>query len=149
MQGNLNPSARAGIAGVIAPQQAAVGAITTGWIDMVTFFSLLALISVGVIGANGTIDASIDQATDANGTGEKPVPGSAITQLAKAGGDNRQVAINLRPEDLDKNAGFRFVRLTVTVGGASTFLAAMILGFDPRYGPADANDLPTVAQIAG
>ena len=145
MQGNLNPSVRAALAGVIPPQQAAVGTITTGWVDLRKFFSALAVVNVGAIGAAGTIDAKVQQATDANGTGAKDVPGLAITQLLKAGGDNRQVAVNIRPEDLDKT-GFRFVRLSVTVGTASTFLAATLLGLDPRYGTATANQSTTVAE---
>ncbi|MEH3046500.1 hypothetical protein [Sphingomonas adhaesiva] len=145
MQGNLNPSARAALAGFIAPAQVAAGTVTTGWVDMRKFFAALAVLNVGAIGAGGTIDAKVQQATDANGTGVKDVPGLAITQLLKAGGDNRQVAINVRPEDLDKT-GFRFVRLSVTVGVASTFLAATLLGFDPRYGVASANQSTTVAE---
>lgn len=146
MQGNLNPSARVAIAGVIPPQQAAVGAVTSGWVDMATFFAVLGTVSVGAIGAGGTIDAQIEQATTIGGANAKPVTGSAITQLAKAGGDNRQVAINVRQEDLDKNGGFRFVRLTASVGGAATFLSGLLVGFDARYGAGTANQANTVAQ---
>jgi hypothetical protein len=146
MQGNLNPSARVAIAGIIAPQQAAAGTVTSAWIDMRTFFEVLATLNVGVIGAGGTIDAKIEQATDAAGTGAKAVAGLAITQLVKAGGDNRQVAINLRQEDMDKNGGFRFVRLSATVGVAATFLSAMLIGFDARYGSGSTNQSTTVAE---
>lgn len=146
MQGNLNPSARIAIAGAIAPQQAAAGALSSGWVDMRNFYSLLAMISVGVIGAGGTVDAKIEQASDNAGTGTKPVAPLSATQLLKAGGDNRQVAINVRQEDLDKNNGFRFVRLTVTVGVASTFLSAALVGLDARYGSASANQSAAVAE---
>lgn len=146
MQGNLNPSARTAIAGVIPPQQAAPGTVTTGFVDMRNFFAVLAMLNAGAIGAGGTIDAKIEQATDANGAGVKPVTGLAITQLAKAGGDNRQAAINLRQEDMDKNNGFRFARLSVTVGGAATFLSAMLVAFDARYGTGTANQSTTVAE---
>jgi hypothetical protein len=148
MQGNLNPSVRAALGGFIAPAQAGVGTVTTGWVDMRKFFAALGVLNVGVIGAGGTVDAKVQQATDANGTGAKDVPGLAITQLLKAGGDNRQVAINIRPEDMDK-AGYRFARLSVTVGTASTFLSASLLGFDPRYGAASANQSGTVVETVG
>lgn len=146
MQGNLNPSARAGVIGIIPPQQAGVGTVTSGWVDMRTFHDLLALINVGVIGASGTIDGRVEQATDGAGTGAKAVTGLAITQLLKADGDNRIAAINVRPEDLDKNNGFKFVRLSVTVGTASTFLSGLLVGLDPRYGAAAANQSTAVTQ---
>jgi hypothetical protein len=146
MDGNLNPSARVALAGVIPPQQAGVGTITSGWVDMRGFFAALAAVNVGVIGAAGTVDAKIEQATDANGTNAKPVTGLAITQLVKAGGDNRQSLINLRQEDMDKNNAFRFVRLSVTIGGAPTFVAAQLVGFDARYGTGTANQSTTVAE---
>lgn len=146
MDGNLNPSARTALAGSIPPQQAGVGTITSGWVDMRSFYSALAAISVGVIGAGGTVDAKIEQATDAAGTGAKPVTGLAITQLAKAGGDNRQSQINLRQEDMDKNGGFRFARLSVTIGTAATFVSGALIGFNARYGSGTANQSTTVAE---
>lgn len=146
MFGNLNPSDRAGIAAVINPAQVAPGTVTTPWVDARTFFALLAIISTGVLGAGATIDAIVEQATSDAGAGAKAVAGSAIGQIAKATGDNKQVAINVRPEDLDKNGGFKFVRLSITVGGAASFLSAMLVGFDPRYGAAGANQSTTVAQ---
>ena len=146
MQGNLNPTARVAVAATIAPQQASVGTVTTGWIDMRNFFAAAAVLNVGVIGAAGTVDAKIEQATDGNGASVKAVTGLAITQLTKVGGDNRQSLINLRQEDMDKNNGFRFVRLSVAVGTAATFLAATLIGFDPRYGAGGANQTTTVAE---
>lgn len=146
MQGNLNPSARAAIAGFLPPASVGVGTATTGWVDMRTFFALLALINVGAFGVNGTIDAKIQQAMDGTGAGAKDVAGSAITQLLAAGGNNRQVAIDIRPEDLDKNNGFKFVRLSLTVGTAATLVSAVLMGLDPRYGTAAANQSTSVAQ---
>jgi hypothetical protein len=146
MQGNLDPSSRTAIAGVIPAQQANVGTITSGWVDMRDFFALLAVLNIGVIGAGGTVDVKIEQATDAAGAGAKQVGNLAAAQIVKAGGDNRQAAINVRQEDLDKNNGFRFVRVSVTVGGAASFLSAMLVGFDARYGAGSANQINTVAQ---
>ncbi len=146
MQGNLDPSARVAIAGVIPAQQAAAGVVTSNWVDMRSFYALLASLNIGVIGVGGTVDAKIEQAVDANGTGAKAVTGLAVAQIAKAGGDNRQAGINVRQEDLDKNGGFRFVRVSVTVGVAATFLSATLTGFDARYGAGSANQLGTAAQ---
>lgn len=146
MMGNLDPGARVALMGVIPAQQAAVGSVSSGWVDMRNAFELLATLNIGVIGNGGTIDARIEQATSDAGAGAKPVTGLATAQIVKAGGDNRQAAINVRQEDLDKNANYRFARLTVTVGGAATFLSAMLFGFDLRYGAGGANQLSSVAQ---
>lgn len=143
---NLNLSSRIGVIGGISPRSAGVGAVTTGWLDMQSLFTVLALISIGAFGANATVDAQIEQATDVNGTGAKPIPGSQITQLVAAGGNDRYAQINLRQEDFDRNAGFRFFRLSMTVGGAATQLAASIIGSDFRAGGGAQNAATSVAQ---
>ena len=51
-------------------------------------------------------------------------PAKAITQLLAAGGNNRQVIIEARDTELDVNAGFAYVRLSITVGTAHSVLAA-------------------------
>lgn len=148
MNGNLNPSMATGVVAVINPVSQAAGTVTTGWIDMQKFGALLAILAVGALGAGATVDAKIEQATDAAGAGAKDVAGSAITQLTKAGtDDNKQVLINLRQEDLDKNNAFRFVRLSVTVGTAASLVSAIMLAFNARYGAATDNDAATVDEI--
>lgn len=148
MNGNLNPSMAAAVVGIINPVSQAAGTVTTGWVDMQKFGALLALLAVGALGASATVDAKIQQATDGSGTGAKDVTGSAITQLTKAGtDDNKQALINLRQEDLDKNNGFRFARLSVTVGTAASLIAATVLGLNARYGAATDNDATSVDEI--
>jgi hypothetical protein len=146
--GNLNPSARAGILAAISPQSAAAGTYTSGWVDMQDVYSLMAIILVGAMTATGTLDAKVQQATDSGGTGAKDVSGTAITQLTAAGTDsNKQVAINVTQADLDRNNGFRFVRLSVTTATAASLLAGMIVGLDFRYGAATDNDAATVDEV--
>ena len=150
MYNNLNLSSRVAVLGGIGPRAAAAGAVTTPWLDMQSQFTVMAIISVGAIGAGGTVDAQIEQATDANGAGAKPIPGSQITQLVAAGGNDRQALIDLRDADFDRNAGFRFFRLSVTVGGgAATQLGATVIGADFRAGSGTQNGAASVAQIAG
>lgn len=143
---NMNPSQRAALVAAIAPSQQAAGAQSTGWIDMRDWYTLLASISLGVLGAAATVDAKIEQAIDNAGTGIKDVPNLAITQLTKVGAaDGKQAMINVRQDDLDRNAGYRFVRLTLTVGVAASFTAGAVVGLDPRYdAPANA---ASVAQV--
>lgn len=148
MNGNLNPAARASVVAAINPQSGAAGTFTTGWVDMQAFFAVLAVLQVGALGASATVDAKVQQASDSSGTGAKDVAGLAITQLTKAGtDDNKQVEINIRQEDLDKNNGFRFVRLSVTNATAASLISAVIVGMSPRYGDMTANDATTVDEV--
>lgn len=146
MFNNLNLSSRIALLGGISPRAAAAGAVSTPWLDMQMLFTVMVLVSIGAFGAGATVDVQIEQATDVNGANAKPVPGSQITQLVAAGGNDRQAQIDLRQEDFDKNAGFRFFRVTVTIGGAATQLAAMVLGTDFRAGNGTSNDATTIAQ---
>lgn len=114
------------------PAAVAASTVTTGWVPMAKVAALMAVLQTGVMGASGTIDAKLQQATDAAGTGAKDVTGKAIVQLVKATGDAKQVLINLKPEELDVANGFAFVRLSITVGTAASLLGAQIWGAYPR-----------------
>lgn len=145
----LNPSQRVAVAGVIDPDALGAGTYETGWIDLGQFAAIMAVLAVGTMGASATIDAKLEQATDASGTGAKDIAGTAITQLTQAGTDDsdKQVIVQAWGEDLDMNAGFRFARLSVTIAAASCDAGAVVLGIDPRYGPTTERDLATVAEI--
>jgi hypothetical protein len=98
-----------------------------------------------VLGASATVDAKLQQATDSSGTGVKDITGKAITQILKASGDNKVAMINVRDTDLDVNNGFTYVRLTVTVGTATSLIAACLSGFLPRYEPpVDSGSSPAI-----
>lgn len=131
----------------IDPASQAVGTVTTGWISAGNHHSLLALVQSGVLGTGATLDAKLQQATDASGTGAKDVTGKAITQIVKATGDNKQALINLRPDDLDVTNGYAYVRLSLTVAVAASLTAAQLLGFNPRFAPGDAINQAAVAQV--
>ena len=144
----LRPSDVAAVLGAIDPDAYAAGTYTTGWIDMKTFGSVLAIVMAGDLGAGATLDAKIEQATSAAGAGVKDVAAKAITQLTKAGtDDNKQALINLSAEDLDIANGFTHVRLSMTVGTAASDAGAVVLGFDARYQPASDSDAATVDEI--
>ena len=131
----------------IDPASQAVGTVTTGWISAGNHHSLLALVQSGVLGTGATLDAKLQQAIDASGTGAKDVTGKAITQIVKATGDNKQALINLRPDDLDVTNGYAYVRLSLTVAVAASLTAAQLLGFNPRFAPGDASNQAAVAQV--
>ena len=141
---NLPASARAGVVGVIDPDLNTAGTHTTGWIAAKDFFSFLAIIAVGSLGASAAVDAKLEQAKDDAGTDAKDIDGKAITQIAA---NDVQALINVLPEELDVNEDFTHFRLSMTVSTASSDSAGLVLGLTPRYGNASANDIASVAEI--
>ena len=144
---NSKLSERLAILATLDPVSQAAGTVTTGWISTANHERLLAVIQTGVLGTSATVDAKLQQATDASGTNAKDVTGKAITQIVKASGDNKQAEINLRAEELDVNGGFGFVRLSLTVGTAASLVAAQIFGGDAKNLPASALNQAAVVQI--
>ena len=99
----------------IDPASLAVGTVTTGWLSVANFHALVASIETGALGTSATLDAKLQQAKDATGTGAKDVTGKSITQIVKATGENKQVLVNFHPADFDLSNDYGFVRLAVTV----------------------------------
>jgi hypothetical protein len=131
----LKPSDKATVVARIDPDAAGAGTVTTPWVLAGDYHQFLAVVMAGDLGASATLDAKLQQATDGSGTGVKDVTGSAITQLTQAGTDSDKLAlINLDPHKLDVDGGFDYIRLSVTVGVATSEIAALLLGFHPRYG---------------
>jgi hypothetical protein len=147
MNPNVKFSEKAALLATLDPASVAAGTVTTAWVSLSNIGQITALLQTGVLGASATIDAKLRQATDAAGTGAKDINGKAIAQIVKATGDNIQVMIEARPEDLDVNSGYFFVGLSVTVGAAASLLAASLLGSAPRYFPASAFNQAAVKQI--
>jgi hypothetical protein len=135
------------ILATLDPTSQAAGTLSTGWIPAGNHHNLLAVIQTGVLGTGATVDAKLQQASDATGTGAKDIADKAITQIVKASGDNKQVLIDIKPEELDIANGFGFVRLSLTVGVAASFTAAQILGISPRVLPAAGANQASVSQI--
>lgn len=146
---NAKATEQVALLDVIAPSAQAAGAATTGWIPAGQFQKFLALVQAGTFGSSATVDAKIQQATDASGTSAKDVTGKAITQLVAAGGNNRQVEINLDAQDLDVSNGFAYIQLSITVGTAATGTSGALFGFVPRLASASDFNAASVAQIVG
>jgi hypothetical protein len=128
---------------------ASVGAstVTSAWVSAKNHLAFLAIIATGVMGASGTVDAKVQQATTSGGAGVKDVSGKAIVQIVKASGDNKQALINFKGQDLDTEGGFGYVRLSITVGTAASIVGATLLGGAPRYEPANAFNQAAVVQV--
>lgn len=144
------PAEKAAIAATIDPASLTANTYVSDWVDMADFEQVMAILLLGAITTNGTVDAKLVQATDASGTGAKDIAGHAATQLTAAGTDsNKQVILQTRQDLLDVDGGFRYVALSVTTATAASLGAAVLLGFNPTYGPAYANDLASVDEIVG
>lgn len=131
---NVRGSDIAPLTGVIDPDAYTAATYTTGWVSMADAERALATVLVGTMGASATIDAKIEQASDASGTGAKDITGKAITQLTQAGTDSdKQVEINVISEELDVTNGFDHIRLSVTVAVAACDMAATLRSFSARY----------------
>lgn len=144
---NIKPSDRAPVLAVIDPDAYTAATYTSGWVDMSLWESLQVIVFAGTLGSGATLDAKLEQATSAAGAGAKDITGKAITQLTQAGTDSdKQAVINCQSEDLDVEGGFRYVRLSMTVGNATSDAGGVVLGMDPRYAPTDAS---TVDEVVG
>lgn len=144
---NFSPAA------VIDPDAYAVGTVVSAWVSMATWRRIVADVFAGTIGANGSVNAKLEQAQDAAGTGAKDITGKAITALTAAGTDSdKQARINLREEELDNNNGFTHVRLSITVASTDSpppgsYVVGVIYGLDPDYHSAEEHDAATVDEI--
>ncbi len=147
MYPNAKASEILSVLATIDPVSQSAGSVTTGWVPVTNFHNFMATIQTGVLGASATVDAKIQQATDGSGTGVKDVTGKAVTQIVKAGGDNKQALINYRGEDLANLNGFTSVRLARTVGTAASLVAAQLLGFTPRFATAESFNQTAVVQV--
>jgi len=98
---------------------AAPGALSTAiapasYIDMQGHARILFLIDLGTL-SSGSFQAQVVQATDAAGTGSKNVSGATLPAAITA--SNKWATIEVPVSALDINNGFRFVSLSMTIGG--------------------------------
>jgi len=143
---NRLPSEKQAVVGTIDPDVYTAATYLSDAIDMSKFESIQAIVMAGVLGTAATLDAKLVQATTAGGT-YKDVTEKAITQLVKATDDDKQAIINLRVEELDVANDYRFVKLSMTVGTATSDAGAVVLGANAAINPASDNDLASVAEI--
>ena len=144
---NAKGSELLSVLATIDPAAQAVGTVTTGWVSVANHHGFLSLVQTGVLGTSATVDAKLQQALDSSGTSAKDITGKAITQIVKATGDNKQLLINVKPEELDTVNGFGFVRLLLTVGVAPSQTSAQMLGLNSRFAPADVSNQAAVVQV--
>lgn len=142
------PSELAAVVACIDPDAYTAAAYTSDYVDMQDFQQVMAVLQVGTMATNSTVDFKLVQATDSSGTGVKDISGKAATQLTEAGSDSdKQVILQARGDELDVAGGFRYVAAIMTVATAASDAGAVLLGFGPQHGPASDYDLASVDEI--
>jgi hypothetical protein len=86
------------------------------------------------------------QADDSSGNNPQDSNITALTQIVKASGDNKQAVMNFDPSQSNYPTK-PFVKLVVTVGTATSDGAAIVLGIDPRHKPVTDLDPTSVVQV--
>lgn len=110
---------------VIAPVAQATGTVRTTFFNMGLNQRCQFIVEVGNTGGSATVDATVYQATDTNGTGAKVLsPSKTITQITATG---KNAVINLNATELDVNNSFNCAALLITVGTASALLSSQTL----------------------
>ena len=142
---SARPSERAAIVACIDPDANTAGALTSDWVDMSKFDSLMAICMAGDVGAGGSIAFKLQEATSSTGAGAADITGKAITTLT-SGDANEQSIINLRADELTIGTG-RYVAAVMTTTGATSDSGALLIGFTARHAPASDNDLASVGEI--
>lgn len=144
---NQLPSEQCAVLGAIDPDAYTEAAYDSPWVALALWDRIQAIVMAGDLGSSATLDGKLVAAINSNGDSPADITGATITQLTQAGTDsNKQAIINLATDTLAGTA-YTHVRLTMTVGTATSDAGAIVLGFGPKYAPASDNDAATVDSI--
>jgi hypothetical protein len=142
------PSEKVAVVGTVDPDANATGEFATDWIKVADFQQVMFVVMTGILVTTTTVDFKVQEAKDSTGGSAQTLDSGNlnITQLTTASNDS-QVIVNVEAEDL--TALFSYVRgvMTLTLDAGDT--AVLALGLNPRYGPANDNDLASVSEIKG
>jgi len=125
------------VVAAIDPQTLNDASATSDWVDMSKFDEVVFVVAVGATDA--TVDAKLQEASDASGTGAADISGKAITQLG-ATDDNKQAVIRVRADELSADTGCFNARMgsgvfsTHAPGGKSGSGRASAVSFQCPYG---------------
>lgn len=132
------------IVATIDPASVAVGTADSDILDMQKFDEAAFVLALGTLGTAATVDLVLQASAAADLSG--PTAIRSATQLTKVGtDDNKQVILGLRNNELSSR-GLRYVRARVTVAGAASQAALVVLA-RPFAKPASDYDLASVDEI--
>jgi hypothetical protein len=118
----------------INPASQNAGSYNTGGIDMSEFRRAIFLIEVGSVGAAGTVDAKLQEASDSafatptDVAGNGNVTSASITQITAS---NKQATLEIRAGQCTK----RYVRCRLTVSANAVVLSATPIGGEADHKP--------------
>ncbi len=117
-------------------------------IDMSKFKRCLYVINVGVPAAAATIDAYLQSCLNSNfNSSVHNITNSNITQVTAANNTNTQVKLEVRADQVtQQNAGDRYVRLAVVLGGNTAFYSALGFGGESEQKPGSQYEPSSVLQ---
>jgi len=152
---NNLPSEVAAVVATVDPDAYAPGATLSDAIDMANWHAALGILLIGDLGTDGTVVMKWTQAATSGGV-YKDVSGATTATIDQADSpdpSNQRIKLDLRADQMDAENGYRFAKLSVTVGDASSpasatsDVAAVALGVWPKVGVASAYDLASVDEI--
>ena len=147
MYPNLSGSDQFAILSVLDPATRLGGGFPSTFVSMAGWTSMLMIAQVGAFGASATFDARLQMCPDNSGSDSRNISGKSITTLVAAGGDSKQVMINLFPSDL--LSGFDYVRMVLNTSTTTTFCSAFLIGVSGRSSPASISNASSVIQLVG
>jgi hypothetical protein len=144
---NVKAREKLAILGTIDPQTVVNTEVFTDVVDVSGFHQVYGIALLGNMAAETVDFKAYRCASDGNSA----VALTSATQLAAhaTNNDNKQIAINVRSDDLIAS-GARYIKFGLVTGGATGGAAAVVaLGVDARFNPASSSNLSSVAETAG
>jgi hypothetical protein len=143
---SARPSEKVAVVGTVDPDANATGAVATDWIAVADFQQVMFVVMAGILVGTATLDFYVEEADTSTGANSATLASGTlnITQITTAGNDT-QVIVNVDSESLSNT--FTHVRGVLQVTTQTADSAVLALGLLPRYGPANDNDLASVAEI--
>jgi hypothetical protein len=146
---NLLGSEEWAVVATVDPDANGTGIVLSDAIDMKLFEQILVVAMTGDMGAAATLAVKLQSSPGtASPNVYTDVTNKAITTIddgSPAGfGQNLQAIINLRGDELTE--GHRFVKVSHTIGTATSDTAVLVLG-KGKSGPSSDNDLASVTEI--
>ena len=122
------------------------GTYATGWIDASRWQRLAALLNIGTLAGNASINMRWQSATASDGTGSADINStSCITATYGSGSNDKYAWLELR---LDQNPSTaRYVRAYVSTATSTWIGGVQVIGQTPIHEPASQYDHADVAAI--
>jgi len=116
----------------ISPQSQAAGTVQTGAVAVGDAMRHYFLISMGAMGASGTVDVKLQESILSTGPWVDITDGD-LAQLVDGTDDDKDHYIEIAASQLSRN--YDYVRAHITVATAASLFGVHHIGFDGHHGP--------------